>query len=338
MKGRQRDLFHSPKFRLWNGQTLPSLCAFDPAEFHALGVFTDEGGRPIAHPPSKPSGDALSSLPCAGAVKQDLTPLNPSIHALKFSIITACQNNVQSIGACLASAEAQSQQSLEHVVVDLDSSDGSLQRILRHRHHLTIVFGRQSDSLFDAWNRGICHTTGDVVGFLNATDVYPHPQVLSGVARAFSDPGVSAVFGNVHVMQKSPRSGVLNAHRTGELSAQRLRMGWAPPLETMFVRRAWLDQIHRLSPQFLLAADFDAVQRLFALPGFRVRYLDTPVISKRPEPSPWREPRRHFRHAMERLACLRRLDTATDDAVPRRWLGRLFYLLRHMPPVARLNP
>ncbi|WP_310564778.1 glycosyltransferase [Hydrogenophaga sp.] len=338
MKGLQRDLFLSPRFMLLNGQTLPSWPARAPEEVPALGAFTGEAICPIAPQPSTPSGEVPSALTRSGAAQQDLTRLTPGVRELKFSIVTACQNNVRSIGACLASVDAQCQQSLEHVVVDLDSSDGSLQRILRNRHRLTIVFGRHSDSLFDAWNRGICHTTGDVVGFLNATDVYPHPQLLSGVARAFSDPGVSAVFGNVHVIQKTPQSGVLNTRQTGDLSAQQLRMGWAPPLETMFVRRAWLDQIQRLSPQLSLAADFDAVRRLFALPGFRAVYLDTPVVSKRPAPSPWREPRRHLLHAMERLACLRRLDLATGDAAAPRSIGRLFYMLRHMPPVARLDP
>lgn len=337
----QRDLFRNPGFLMVNGLTCPApTCDQTPAARDGQ----DEPGGDVKNDSTSPrpqlqvvGGPELPIVPHRRPrrLQRGFVGNLPPEHALKISVITSCQDNVRSVGACLASVQAQSHPSVEHVVVDLDSTDGSLQRIMRDRYRLTIVFGRRSDCLFASWNRGICHANGDVVGFLNATDVYPDPSVLSRVAQAFEDPDVSAVYG--HAQHRPP--GLQPAWQPPMVvpRVQKRELGWAPALDTLFVRRQWLEQIRALATELPLAADFDAVQRLFALPGFRAVCLDMPVVGKPAPPSPWHTPWLHWRHTLERLACLQRLEREHPAKHPWRTLRRLFFMLRHSPPVTGLR-
>lgn len=340
----QRDLFRNSDFMLVNGLTCAAPRCYQPPPadivqnglIHHYVVDAAPRLRPRLHVVGSPDLPIVPHSRPRRLQRGFVGDVSP-MPALKISVITACQDNVGSVGACLASVEAQSHSNVEHVVVELDSVDGSLQRIMRDRYRLTIVFGRRSDSLFAAWNRGLCHANGDVVGFLNATDVYPDPGVLSRVAKAFADPNVAAVYGNAQHRQHGAPTRMETPKPTGAPCAQQLQLGWAPALETLFVRRSWLDQIQALATELPMAADFDAVQRLFALPGFRAVYLDIPVVGKPAPPSPWHTPWRHWRHTLERLACMQRLERESAIKHPVRTVRRLFYMLRKSPPVTGLH-
>lgn len=339
----QRDLFRNPEFLLVSGLTCAApQCDGLPTGDTVQKDLSDHTAvdarapRPRLH---VVAGPELPIVPHSRPkrLQQGFIGDMSAAHALQISVVTACQDNVCTVGACLASVQAQNHPKVEHVVVDLDSADGSLKRIMRDRHQLTIVFGRRRDSLFTAWNRGICHTNGEVVCFLNATDIYPDPAVLSRVAKVFAETDVSAVYGNVRHRPSDVHLKVRASKPVGAPSPHRLQQGWAPALDTLFVRRQWLDQVRALATELPLAADFDAVQRLFALPGFRAVYLDMDVVSKPALPSPWRTPWLHWRHTMERLACLHRLEGGFAIRHPVRTMQRLFYMLRKTPPVTGLR-
>ena len=46
-------------------------------------------------------------------------------------------------------------------------------------------------------NKGLKMATGDVVGILNSDDFYANNQILSQVAKEFSDPSIDVVFGDL---------------------------------------------------------------------------------------------------------------------------------------------
>lgn len=60
---------------------------------------------------------------------------------------------------------------VEHIVVDGASMDGTTALVRRMRH--VAAFVCEPDlGIYDAMNKGLGLATGDIVGFLNADDVY----------------------------------------------------------------------------------------------------------------------------------------------------------------------
>jgi len=100
-----------------------------------------------------------------------------------FSIVTPCLNADATIAQTLRSVSTQGVDGLEHVVVDGGSTDGTLD-ILRAADGPVMFVSEPDNGLSDAMNKGIRMARNDVVGWLNADDVYL-PGALRRVREAF---------------------------------------------------------------------------------------------------------------------------------------------------------
>jgi glycosyltransferase involved in cell wall biosynthesis len=101
-----------------------------------------------------------------------------------ITVITPSLNSAATIQATLDSVRAQDYPKLEHVVVDGGSTDGTL-GLLGAAPGVRFVSERDR-GLAHALNKGVAMASGDVVGELNADDVY-EPGALQAVGEAFRD-------------------------------------------------------------------------------------------------------------------------------------------------------
>jgi len=100
-----------------------------------------------------------------------------------FSVVTPCLNAEATVAAALRSVREQGYAPLEHVVVDGGSTDGTMAIVRAAGEHVRWV-SEPDRGLSDAMNKGIAMARNDVVGWLNADDVYL-PGTLQKVADAF---------------------------------------------------------------------------------------------------------------------------------------------------------
>lgn len=101
----------------------------------------------------------------------------------RITIITPCLNAAGTIEAALSSVRSQEYEHVEHIAVDGGSTDGTAELLARAEG---IRWVSEPDrGLAHALNKGIAMATGDIVGELNADDVY-EPGTLEAVADAFA--------------------------------------------------------------------------------------------------------------------------------------------------------
>jgi glycosyltransferase involved in cell wall biosynthesis len=98
---------------------------------------------------------------------------------LSFSIVTPCLNAEATIAEAIASVRAQGYPNVEHIVIDGGSTDGTMD-IVRAAADVRYV-SEPDDGLSDALNKGIGMARNDVIGWLNADDLYM-PGALERVA------------------------------------------------------------------------------------------------------------------------------------------------------------
>src|SRR4029079_19188235 len=98
---------------------------------------------------------------------------------VSFSIVTPCLNADATIAQTLRSVSTQGVDGLEHVVVDGGSADGTLD-ILRAADGPVMFVSEPDNGLSDAMNKGIRMARNDVVGWLNADDVFPPGEPRRG--------------------------------------------------------------------------------------------------------------------------------------------------------------
>lgn len=123
---------------------------------------------------------------------------------MTLSIITATYNSADTLTDTLESVLAQTFTDYELIIVDGQSTDGTLEIIQhyapRFEGRLRVV-SEPDQGIYDAMNKGIRMCRGEVVGLLNSDDFYTSPYVLATLAKTIEDSRVDAVYeiGRAHV-------------------------------------------------------------------------------------------------------------------------------------------
>ena len=74
---------------------------------------------------------------------------------MKISIITVVRNNVKTIQQTIESVLSQEYKNIEYIIIDGDSTDGTLEIIKSFRGSIDKFISEKDQGLYDAMNKGI---------------------------------------------------------------------------------------------------------------------------------------------------------------------------------------
>lgn len=200
---------------------------------------------------------------------------------LTISIVTAVYNRVDTLYDALESVQQQSYPSVQHVIIDGGSTDGTIDLVRSKASADAIVVSEPDEGIYDALNKGAARATGDVIGLLHSDDIFAHADVLSQVAATFQDESIMAVYGDLQYVGRDDTSKVVRYWRSGEFRTNRLGWGWMPPHPALFLRREIIDQLGGYDTTFRIAGDYDAILRYFSIDGFRAAYIPEVLVKMR---------------------------------------------------------
>jgi len=111
------------------------------------------------------------------------------------TIVTPSFNAAPFIEEAIASVARQTYSRIEHIVVDGGSTDGTAEIIERHSSELALWLSEPDDGQADALRKGFQMSSGTVLAWINADDVYPDDAVASAV-MALTERRSDVVYGN----------------------------------------------------------------------------------------------------------------------------------------------
>jgi glycosyltransferase len=176
---------------------------------------------------------------------------------------------------------AQTYADLEHLVIDGASTDATVDIVRARGARVATLVSERDAGLYDAMNKGLRLATGDVVGYLNADDVFAHPHALARIAQAFMLQRADAVWGDLLYVRPDDLSQVVRYWKSEPWRAGRVAGGWMPPHPTLYVRRERLLRLGGFDTRWRWHADFDLVVRLFADPTLRGVHLPDVLVRMR---------------------------------------------------------
>ena len=196
-------------------------------------------------------------------------------------MVTAVWNRAATVGGAIDSVAAQTHPHIEHLVIDGGSTDGTLAEVEARRSHAMVVVSEPDRGIYDALNKGIARSTGEVVGLLHSDDFFADERVIERVAAAFADPAIDAVYGDLDYVSASDPTKVIRHWRAGPATPARLRRGWMPPHPTLFVRRRVFETHGAYDTRYRIAADYDAVLRWFGTAAITSAYIPEVLVKMR---------------------------------------------------------
>lgn len=197
---------------------------------------------------------------------------------MKVSVITAVRNEARSIGYTLSSVASQSYPNIEHIVIDGASTDGTIELVRAQDQQLSRLVSEPDSGVYDAFNKGLTHSTGDIVGYLNAGDEYTSSDVIQTIVDEFNAKSVGAVFGDLVIVDPVDRAKIVRRYSSSWFSLSRVRFGFMPAHPTLFIRKDVYDRWGGYDTSFRIAGDFELVARLFVRHQVPYSYLPQVLV------------------------------------------------------------
>jgi len=203
------------------------------------------------------------------------------MNSVKVSIITVCFNSVETIEDCIKSVRAQTYPDIEHVIIDGGSTDGTIEIINNYKDEISEFISEPDHGIYDAMNKGIRLSTGDIVATLNSDDVYANTTIVSQTVRLIQNNGLDAAYGDLVYIDHNNSDHVTRFWKVGEYKKGAFYYGWVIPHPTFFCRKEIFEKYGYFNEQFQTAADFELMLRFIEKHQIKVGYLPKVIVKMR---------------------------------------------------------
>lgn len=192
----------------------------------------------------------------------------------KLTIITASYNGAKTLEKSINSVLNQNYPNLEYIIIDGGSTDGTVDVIKRYERHLSYWVSEPDKGIADAWNKGLCKATGEIISMVNTDDWY-EPDSFKRIAEIFQqEPFVDIIHGNVRYWNNGKRLWIRKPHLQQEFFWK-----FMPYLfPSCFIRRPLYEKYGLFDSAYKLTMDYELLLRFF-LRGVHFMYLDETIAN-----------------------------------------------------------
>jgi len=225
---------------------------------------------------------------------------------IKVSIITCTLDSEKYLAQCLESVKAQTYKNIEHIFVDGESTDQTL-NIIKKYYLRPIIISRKPQGIYDALNSGLELATGEVVGILHSDDLYYDKQCLARIADSFQKNHQLAYYCSkmiIHDENLETPFAVLGARPHKQTLRDQLYSSTYFAHPTYYLSRAILNKVGKYNVEYKIAADIDWLIRLEKL-NLSFYFDNKPLIKFR---SSGRSVKKYFLALREEFIIRKRLE------------------------------
>lgn len=204
---------------------------------------------------------------------------------LKVSIVTTTFNSGQTVADTLRSVLKQTYANIEYWIIDGQSTDNTMEVVRSFEkdfggrlHYIS----EKDKGIYDAMNKGILNSTGDIVGILNSDDYFTSVDIVERIVRSLeADPSLDAVYGDVHFINPDNPDKVVRYYSSSVFRPSLLRFGFMPAHPTFYARREVYEKHGVYSLDYKIASDYDMMVRLFYKHNIRAKYIRRDFVTMR---------------------------------------------------------
>ena len=235
---------------------------------------------------------------------------------MKLSVITICYNEKDTIRDTIESVLNQNFTDFEYIIIDGNSQDGTKDIFREYSDSFSKIISEPDNGIFDAMNKGLDHSAGEYVFFLNAGDILVDKNVFENIFSNSNSEDI--LYGDV-IFKYS--SGIMMRRKSPRILTPQYFFVDSLNHQTTFIKRYLMKEIGHFDTSLKITADYDLILNAIFNKKCSTLYVSLPVtyfnlggISSKPE---------FFElQNKERLICLKRYFDKKEINKMEKW--RLF--------------
>lgn len=203
---------------------------------------------------------------------------------MKLSIITVTYNSGKTLRDTIESVLSQSYTNYEYIIVDGASKDNTIDIVKEYEPKFE---GRMrwisepDKGLYDAINKGIKMSTGDVVGIINSDDFYHRKDIFEKIVTSFSDKDIQAIYGDVRFVNDDNLDKTVRYYSSKKFSPRRFRYGFMPAHPSFFTYKNYFDSYGYYKTDYKIAADYELLIRFLYTHNLKSKYIPLDFMKMR---------------------------------------------------------
>jgi glycosyltransferase involved in cell wall biosynthesis len=191
---------------------------------------------------------------------------------MKISIITINYNNAPNLRRTIESVINQTYRSIEYLVIDGGSNDGSADIIKEFGNKIDYWVSEEDKGIYDAMNKGLIKATGDYVLYLNSGDYFADNNVLSCLILDCADKDI--IYGNIGYYKNDKLIELKSAEYIHFKTSYQHNL---PPHPAFLIKRVLLEQLNGFDEDYPIIADVVMIAKAFSITGVTSKFNNTLV-------------------------------------------------------------
>lgn len=196
---------------------------------------------------------------------------------MKVSIITICFNSSKTIEHTLKSIKKQSYKNIEYIVIDGKSNDGTLKLIEEYKSIISVLISESDRGLYDAINKGISLSSGELIGLLHSDDIFFNNTVIEDVVEFHKKNKIDASVGDIIQVNKYGK--IVRRYSAKNWSPEKLKIGFMPAHPSIFFKKELFEKFGEYRLDFVIGADYELIVRFFLRNNITWKYSNITTTS-----------------------------------------------------------
>lgn len=124
----------------------------------------------------------------------------------KISIITSTYNAESTLEGCILSILSQTYLNIEYIIIDGDSTDGTLGIVKKYENEFNgrlKWISEKDNGIYDAWNKGIALSSGDWITFVGGDDILLADAMDNYIKEINENPGINFISSRVLLVKNN---------------------------------------------------------------------------------------------------------------------------------------
>jgi len=121
-----------------------------------------------------------------------------------ITVITVVYNGEKYLEETIQSVLNQTYDNVEYIIIDGGSTDGTLDIIKKYEHAIDYWVSEKDKGIYDAMNKGIMLSKGQLIGIINSDDFY-NIDTIEKVVQKIVNKKIDIIYGNIILVDRAKK-------------------------------------------------------------------------------------------------------------------------------------